>query len=142
MSDFADYLEQKIMDHVFNRVDYDTAAQTTWVALYTSATADAGTGTEVTGGSYAREQVGHNSGTPTPKWALAAVNGTAYRVDNVQDIVYTQASASWGTVGWTAIIDASSAGNWLAHGALTASKVVDNGDTFKFNAGDLDIDLD
>ena len=142
MSDFSDYLEQKVMDHVFNRVDFDTAAMTTYLALYEDATTDAGGGTEIATGSYARELVSYNSGTPVPKWDLAAVEGTAYRVDNAQDVPFTQASASWGTVTNTSVMDASTGGNMLAHGVLTASKTVDNGDTFKFNAGDFDIDLD
>lgn len=140
MSDFSDYLEQKLMDHVFNQVSY-AATVDTYLALYTTATADAGTGTEVTGGSYAREIVQENGGA-SPAWNLAVVSGTAYRVDNGADVVFTQATASWGTVSHTSVMDAVSAGNMLAHAALTASKTVDNGDTFKFNSGDFDIDLD
>jgi hypothetical protein len=139
MSDFSDYLEQKLMDYVFNKVSY--TSPDTYLALYTTATSDAGGGTEVTGGSYARELVDENGGT-SPTWNLATVAGTAYRVDNAADVTFTQATASWGTVTHTSVMDAVTSGNMLAHGALTSSKTVDSGDTFKFGSGDFDIDLD
>ena len=37
------------------------------------------------------------------------------------------------------ITDASTAGNVLLHGSLTTSRDVQDGDVFKFNAGDLDV---
>jgi hypothetical protein len=40
-----------------------------------------------------------------------------------------------------AIYDASTGGNMLAHGALTASKTVDSGDTFTIAAGALSLTL-
>ena len=40
-----------------------------------------------------------------------------------------------------AIVDALTAGNVLFHGALTTPRIVLDGDTFKFNAGDIDITL-
>jgi hypothetical protein len=39
-------------------------------------------------------------------------------------------------------MDASTGGNLLFHGALTQSKTVSNGDTFKFNAGSFTLTMD
>ena len=55
MAGFSDYLEDKVLDHVFGGVAY--TQPTKHVALYTVAPTDTGGGTEVTGGAYARQSV-------------------------------------------------------------------------------------
>src|SRR5674476_468937 len=52
----SDYLENKLIDHVFRAQAY-TAPVTIYVELYTSACSDSARGTEVSGGSYARAAV-------------------------------------------------------------------------------------
>ncbi len=47
MAGFSDYLEDKVLDHVFGGNAY-TAPATLYVALYTVAPTDTGGGTEVT----------------------------------------------------------------------------------------------
>ena len=65
MAGFSDYLEDKVLDHVFGGNAY-TAPSTLYVALYTVAPTDTGGGTEVSGGSYARQSGAFTvSGTPT-----------------------------------------------------------------------------
>jgi len=125
---FADYLENAVLDHVFKN---DAFSQPTnlYVALYTVAPTDAGGGTEVSGGSYAR--VNHNS------WDVASGGAT----ENTGAITFIQATGSWGTVVAVGIFDAASAGNLLAWGDLAASKTIDSGDTAEFADGDLDITL-
>ena len=105
-----------------------------YVALYTSATTDAGGGTEVTGGAYARVQFDPLDA----NWnAPSGGNGL---VDNALDITFPVPTANWGTVSHVALYDALTGGNSLIHGALTTSKTVNNGDPApKFSAGDLDI---
>ena len=51
MAGFSDYLEDKVLDHVFGGTAY-TAPSTLYVALYTVAPTDTGGGTEVSGGGY------------------------------------------------------------------------------------------
>ena len=143
MAAMSDYLENKIIDYIFRGTTTAFNPTTVYIGLHTSATNDAGGGTEVSGGSYAREQVGPGDA----NWAntaggSGAVNsGTGGLTDNLADITFTTASASWGTVSHVAIWDAVSGGNMLFHGSLTASKTIDNGDTFKFAIGDLDVTL-
>lgn len=132
----SNYLEQKVLDHVLNKVAY--TSPTTYVALFTTAVGDDASGTEVSGGSYAREIVYENAG-GTPDWNLATVDGVGYLVDNNDAIDFTQATADWGTVSHVGIFDAVSGGNLLYHGALTASQAVNNGSVFSFAAGDLNI---
>ncbi len=54
MAGFSDYLEDKVLEHVFGGNSY-TAPGTHYVALYTSALTDTGGGTEVSGGGYVRK---------------------------------------------------------------------------------------
>lgn len=129
----SNYLELKVLDHILGGADF-TRPATVYVALYTVAPTDAGGGTEVTGGSYARVSVTNN----TTNWPAASnalkSNGTA--------IKFVQASAGWGTVVAFSIMDALTAGNFLYWGDLTQSKTVDSGDTAEFPSGAIDITED
>ena len=125
MAEFSDFLENKIIDHLLRNQAY-TPPATVYVALYTSDPTDADTGTEVSGGSYARQAAG-----------LSAASGGAS--SNAADITFPTATADWGTITHVGLRDALTGGNLLMHSPLDASKTVNNGDTFKINAGDLDV---
>jgi len=127
---FNDYLELKILDHVVGKTAY--TMPTAYIALFTAAPSDTGGGTEVTGGSYARVA------TSGADWNAAAAGA----IDNAAAITFPTATASWGTVTHFAIMDAATAGNYLAWGALTTSKAVGNGDTAKFDIAALSATLD
>lgn len=130
MSAKSDYLENNILDHIFGGGDYARPA-TLYIALYTSAPTDADTGTEVAGGSYARVAVTNNATNFPAASGGSKANGTA--------ITFVQATALWGTVTHVGIRDAASGGNLLYHGALTASRTINNGDTFSIAIGQLTI---
>ena len=131
MANISTFLADKLLDHIDDVNPY--TAPTVWVGLYTTApTMPAGTGgTEVTGGSYARQAL---TGAMAAASAGSATNSTAA-------ITFTQASANWGTVTAVGLFDASTAGNLLAAGALSASEVVNSGDTFSFPTSDLTLTL-
>jgi hypothetical protein len=129
MSGFSDYLEDKVLEHVFGGNAF-TAPSTLYVALYTVAPSDTGGGTEVSGGAYARQ---------TATFTVSGTNPTT--ASNTAAIEYPTATANYGTVVAVGVLDASSSGNLLAYSTLDSSKVVSSGDVFRFNAGDLDITL-
>ena len=129
MAGFSDYLEDKVLEHVFGGNAY-TAPSTLYVALYTSAPSDTGGGTEVSGGGYVRK---------TATFTVSGTNPTT--ASNTGAVEYPTATANYGTVTSVGIFDALSGGNLLAYANLTASKVVSTGDVFRFNAGDLDVTL-
>jgi len=129
----SDYLENKLLDHVLGGADY-TRPATVYVALYTVAPTDAGGGTEVSGGAYARVAVTNNATNFPAASGGAKSNGT--------EIIFPEATASWGTVVALAILDAAAAGNFLYWADLTTSKAIASGDTAKFAVGDLDITED
>src|SRR5688572_15936538 len=104
----TNFAENKLLDHILGKTSY--TMPTTYVGLFTAAPGEAGGGTEVSGGSYARQAL-----QPT----TAAASGAA---DNSADVTFPAASADWGTVTHVGIFDASSGGNLLLYAALTASK--------------------
>lgn len=124
---FTTYLENELLDHVFRGASY-SAPSTVYVALYTSATGAGGTGTEVSGGSYARQSMAFD----------AASSGAT---DNTSAVEFPTATGNWGTVTHTAIHDAVSSGNMLAETALTTSKAIGTGDVFRYQAGEFDVTL-
>lgn len=127
MSAFSNYLENKVMGHVFGGAAY-SAPSTLYLALYTSDPGEGNTGTEVSGGSYARQTV-----------AFTVTNNLA---TNTSAIEFPVATGTWGTVTHIGVMDALTTGNLLAYAQLSSSKAVSAGDALRFPAGDIDITLD
>src|SRR5690606_4323637 len=122
MAALSNYLEQALLRELFNNQNYSPPQ--TYIALYTSDPTDAGTGTEVSGGSYARVRV-YNDGNTQPYWTNPADDGAGgHVVKNAQDITFPTATADWGTVTHFGILDSASGGNLLIHGPLTTPKPV------------------
>ena len=127
MAEFSNYLENAVINAVLRNTSY-TSPTTVYVGLYTTDPTDADTGTEVSGGSYARTSVAFD----------APSNGVT---QNTSDITFPTATASWGTVTHIGIHDASTGGNLLFHTALDTSKAIDSGDIFKITTGNLTVTL-
>ena len=124
---FSNYLETELLDHVFAGNAYSAPANV-YVGLFTSNPDEDGSGTEVSGGSYARQ-----AGSFT-------VSGNTATTDAA--IEFPTSTATWGTITHIGIYDASSAGNLLAYAALSSSKTIASGDVFRIPTGDIDITLD
>ena len=140
MSKLSDYLEAALLDHIYNN-DALASPASVWIALYTDDPTDADSGTEVTGGSYARVEVNPNGG-GTPEFALAVTDGIGKMVTNDDDITFPTATAAWGTVTHLGVRDASTGGNLLHHTDLDDSQVVGIGGVFKLEAGNLELRLE
>jgi len=125
MSAMSDYLENEILDHILGTGAY-TMPTTVYVGLSTGSFNDDNSGTELSGSGYARQSIAFG----------AASSGTA---SNSGAVDFPAATGSWGTVSHFGIFDASTGGNLLIHGALTASKAVDTGDILRIATGDMDI---
>jgi len=127
MAEFSNYLENALINAVLRNTTY-TSPATVYVSLYTSDPTDADTGTEVSGGSYARTSV--TFGAPS--------NGVS---TNSADVTFPTATAGWGTVSHIGIHDASTSGNLLFHTPLDTAKTIDSGDIFKIETGNLSVTL-
>lgn len=134
MAGFTDFQEDRVLDHIFGTATY-TADSNLYVALYTAAPDDAftvttPTGTEVSGGAYAR--VNHNS------WDTAS-SGTT---ENTGTVTFPTATANWGTVTHFGILNHATTGDLLMWGTVTPSQAVNSGATASFADGAIDITLD
>ena len=127
MSEISNYLENALINGTLRATTF-TAPAAVYVSLHTADPTDAGSGTEVSGGSYARQAA--TFGAPS--------NGAS---TTTADITYPQATAGYGTVTHIGIFDALTTGNLLYHSPLTTSKTIDIGDIFKITSGSLTVTL-
>jgi len=127
MAEISNFLENALINATLRNTTY-TSVATVYVSLWTSDPTDAGSGTEVSGGSYARTAVTF----------AAPSNGVT---TNSADVTFPTCTASWGTVGWIGINDAATSGNLLYHSPLDTSKTIDSGDIFKISTGNLSVTL-
>jgi hypothetical protein len=128
MAEMSNYLENALINGTLRASSY-TAPTTVYVGLYTTDPTDANTGTEVSGGSYARTSV--TFGAPS--------NGVT---TNSAAVTFPTATGTWGTVGWIGILDAATSGNLLYHTPLTSSKSITSGDIFTIAIGNLSVTLE
>jgi len=127
MAEMSNYLENALINATLRNTSYSSPA-TVYVALYTTDPTDADTGTEVSGGSYARTAV--TFGAPS--------NGVS---TNSAAVEFPTCTSSWGTITHIGIRDASTSGNLLYHTALNTSKVIDVDDIFRITTGNLSVTL-
>lgn len=123
----SNYLENALVNATLRNTSY-TSPATVYVSLHTADPTDAGSGTEVTGGSYARKSATFAA----PSNGVSATSA---------DVTFDQATASWGLITHIGIWDALTTGNLLYHTPLTTSKTIDSGDIFKIASGSLTVTL-
>lgn len=123
---FTNAAEDRVQDWV---VGNSTTAPTTpmKLALLTANGNETSAGTEVTGGSYARQTI-----------AFGASSGGAQA--NSGEITFTGMPACTVT-GWALYDSAGTPFRWR-YGAFSASKTVNSGDDCVIAVGDLDLTLD
>jgi len=127
MAEMSNYLENALINATLRATTY-TSPATVYVALFTTDPTDANSGTEVSGGAYARTAVTF----------AAPSNGVT---TNSADVTFPTCTLAWGIVTHIGIYDASTSGNLLYHTPLDASKTVDTADIFKISSGSLSVTL-
>ena len=127
MTAMSNYLENALINATLRNTSY-TSPSTVYVALFTSDPTDAGSGTECSGSGYARQSATFSA----PSNGSASTNA---------DVSFPQATGAWGTITHFGIFDASSSGNLLYHGALTASKTIASGDLLKITSTNFTVTL-
>ena len=129
----SDYLEDKINDHILGKTSF-TMPQA-FIALCTSSVSDAHTGATLpevsNANNYARVT------TTNTDWG-ASSGGTS---TNAAALTFNQASGTWGTASYFAIIDSAThgAGNVLASGTIGTPKLIQANDTPSFAIGELSV---
>jgi hypothetical protein len=127
MAEMSNYLENALVNATIRATTF-TSPSVVYVGLYTTDPTDANTGTEVSGGSYARQSA--TFGAPS--------NGVS---TTTADITFPQCTSTWGTVSHIGILDALTTGNLLYHTPLDTSKTIETGDLFKIATGSLTVTL-
>jgi len=136
----TDVFEKAVLNYLFRNASLGLDATNLWVAAFTTTPTDSTTGTEVSGGSYARVAV-----VRTGAGFDAASGASPGTTQNTAAITFPTATADWGTItGFGICISLAGAlsTDLLAWGSLTASRTVSNGGTLSFAAGALSITCD
>ncbi len=119
------YLDNALINHVLRNSSLASPAAV-YAALFTVIPTPSTSGTEVTGGSYARQAVTFG----------APASGVS---TNSAPVAFPTASAGWGSVVAVAIMDDVTGGNILYFGALGTPKTIALDDTASFAALALSI---
>ena len=129
MAALSDYMEKLLLD--WSMTTGSATRPTAWfLALYTAAPSDAGGGTEVSGGGYARQAIAFD--------AASTPDGTT---SNTAAVEFEATGAAFGTVTHIGIFDADTGGNLLWHGEMTTSRTIGDGDKLVFAIGDVELTL-
>lgn len=123
----VDAEENRLLDASLGTAAFTAPTTPIKVALLTANGTDSAAGTEVTGGSYARQTV---------TFAAASAGATS----NTALLRWSNMPAC--TVTGIEIYDSAGTPRRIWHGALTSSKTLSAGDAFEIAAGALTISLD
>lgn len=123
MSNLSTYLAQELNSHALGQTTY-TPPSNIYLALYSNSPGPDNTGTEITGGSYARVLI---------TFATSVDGISASDID----AIFTTATAAWGNVAHMATFDALTAGNMLRFTAVPTAKDINDGDTAKILTGNV-----
>lgn len=127
----SNFLADALLNQVFRNTTY-TRPTTVYVALYTSNPTAADTGTEVTGGAYARQTV---------TFAAPATDTGKRTIKNSVEVAFPVATADWGTVTHIGIRDAATGGNLLYYGAVGNPRTILTSDVLKLPANSTALSL-
>lgn len=121
MSGLSDYLESKLIDHIFRGLAYSSPTNL-YVSLHTADPVDLGSH-EVAGNGYARVAV------PCADVYWAKVGNV---VSNNAIVTFVPPTGNWGTVTHFGLWDNSLGGNMLLSGQLAQAKNINQADVISF----------
>ena len=135
----TNYLERRLLHFLFknNSLSFSSPGDSIYVGLATAvSTAETGSVTEATFTNYARQQV------TSSNWTLVGSDSTDQQTaTNAANIEFPASGGTNNTITHVIIADAASSGNILFVGQLDVQKVIESGDIFRINAGNLTIEL-
>lgn len=129
---FGAYLENKILDYIFGRTDYEPPLLLYLAASTTDPTNNGSGITEPVGSGYERLEIEN-----TKSSFENAANG---QLTNKIEFAFAPATGDWGIITHIAIFDEEEGGNFLGYSELTVPKPI-NEDILRFSAGNLVINL-
>ena len=136
----TNYLELKLLQHVFTSTAYTSPKSTLYLALATAVSdAEAGSFTEANFGSYARVRI-YGDGSTSPYWTVANSSGTV-TAKNTGAISFPESTSGTNTITHVVLLDhATNSSNVLFVGDVTDRTIL-TGDIFRINNKNLSIEL-
>ena len=137
MSAMTNYLESGLLNQIFRGLTVTLPSTGVYLGLTSGVPTEGGPSSdEVNGAGYTRVHVS------TGVFNAPSADSNGHKVENNAAIDFPTATANWGYASGVIITDSLTAGNVLLKGSLTTARNILNGDTFRFNTGDLDIKFD
>ena len=141
----TNYLERRLLHFIFknNSLSFSSPGDSIYVGLATAVSAaETGSVTEATFTNYVRQQVKPTAVGNTGGWTMIGSDSTdTQTATNENNIEFPASGGTNNTITHVIIADAASSGNILFVGALDVQKVIETGDIFRINAGNLTIEL-
>jgi hypothetical protein len=127
MGSISNHLEDELLDHLLGVGEYSNPA-TVYVGYSTADPTDDASGlAEPTGGNYSRKAI--------------TFGAAASRAIKNSLVTFDVANGAQGTITHWAVFDAPTAGNMMAHGALSEEKEIMFGNTPSFAAEEVEINF-
>jgi hypothetical protein len=129
---FTDALESAALTFFFTTATAPTRPTSWFLALCSTAPTDSAAGTEITGGGYARQEIG--------SMTVSGTNPT--QAANAGALSFGAATgADWPEAGYFEIWTLVSGGTRIAWGQFDVAKTVQVGDTLNIAAGDAKVTI-
>lgn len=135
MTNASNYTANAVLDHITNN---GAMTQPTTLYLALLKTASAASDDTTTNAAKEVETPGSN-GYNRQAVALGAAASQQAVSTNAQ--TFGPSTSGWSEVGWAWVVDATTGGNILAQGALTAKKTVGASDSLTFAIGEVTFSL-
>lgn len=144
MAILSDYLEPKLLDHIFVRNEF-TRPSVLYIGISSTAFAEGDNGITA-----AAKEPGYDFTTPSYFGDgysrvridnIAEYDSTSGNIKNDSGIDFPEAGGSgWGSIQYWGIFDGlGSTANMLMHGSFTSAVTVSSGSQFRIGSGDLEI---
>ena len=135
---FSVTVANELIDQVLNDGTAYSPPSSFYVGLFTAdtglRTSAFATYAEPSGMNYSRVEIKGATG----RDFTAASGGTS---SNDSIIQFSSATGTWGTITHVAFLTAATSGNVIIYGTLVTPRLINNGDLFKFEIGDIDVSL-
>lgn len=127
----SNFLEEAILNYFF-RGQAVSRPTNLYLALYKTNPTDSDTGSEVTGGGYARQVV---------SFTAPSQQGDRGTITNANAVEFSQATGDWGEFAYFGVRDAKDGGNLLVYGTFNKPQTVNEGTQFAIKQGDLSVSV-
>lgn len=132
MASASNWLEDAILNYFFRGSSVNQPQQI-YLALYINDPTDTDIGTEVSGGSYTRQQVSFGPPTQTSDRGV---------ISNDEKIEFANATTDWGNVSHWGLRNAVTGGQLLCRGSFNRVENVVTGNKFTIEVGNLQVTME